>query len=465
MSLLRPHSGLISFIQRMLDVGLIAFGLAVCSAANYQDWNALMTFSVILVAPVFLAVGEALHLYASWRLKASEDEFKTVFIVWFVTVCAVIVAAFLAKVSVGPSRLTVVAWILTVPALLILPRVAIRAFLKSSRRRGMNTRTACVVGATPLAQQVIQSLRRIEGFDGQLIHIYEDRSRTRIGNAIGDASNLAGNFNHLMTHAHGGQMDYVFIALPMNAQRRISDLVRRLANTTASVYVVPDLFTADLMRTRWSMLGDLPLLSVYESPFDEFNSLVKRAEDLLLGGVILAVLAIPMLFVALAIKITSKGPVLFKQNRYGLNGRVVKVCKFRTMSVVEEDAAFKQAQLGDSRVTRLGRFLRSTSIDELPQLVNVLGGSLSLVGPRPHPIALNEQFRPLVHGYMLRHKVKPGITGWAQVNGWRGETNTLEKMQRRVEHDLEYVQNWSLWLDLKILVLTIAAVFSKKNAY
>jgi putative colanic acid biosynthesis UDP-glucose lipid carrier transferase len=204
---------------------------------------------------------------------------------------------------------------------------------------------------------------------------------------------------------------------------------------------------------------------VYESPFDGVSGWLKRTEDLALGALFLVVAAIPMALTAIAIKMTSSGSILFKQKRYGLNGRVVEVWKFRTMYTSEDGALVRQAYHGDQRVTRLGSFLRTNSLDELPQLLNVLSGQLSLVGPRPHAVAHNEQYRRLVHGYMLRHKIKPGITGWAQVNGWRGETDTTEKMQKRVDHDLAYLQNWSLWLDMKILVLTIGAVFSRKNAY
>jgi putative colanic acid biosynthesis UDP-glucose lipid carrier transferase len=195
------------------------------------------------------------------------------------------------------------------------------------------------------------------------------------------------------------------------------------------------------------------------------NGWLKRAEDLILGVAILAVAAIPMLLIACAVKWTSKGSILFKQRRYGLNGKVVYVWKFRTMTVSDDGETVMQAKKGDSRLTPIGAFLRRTSLDELPQFFNVLQGTMSIVGPRPHAVAHNEQYRWLIPGYMLRHKVKPGITGWAQVNGWRGETDTLEKMEKRVECDLEYMRNWSLWLDIKIVALTIFKGFYSKNAY
>jgi putative colanic acid biosynthesis UDP-glucose lipid carrier transferase len=229
--------------------------------------------------------------------------------------------------------------------------------------------------------------------------------------------------------------------------------------------VVPDLFIFQLKQARWTNVGGLPIVSIYESPFDGMNGWLKRVEDLLLGTAILVVAAIPMLAIAIAIKCTSKGSILFKQRRYGLNGKVVEVWKFRTMTCSDDGDVVRQATKCDARITRLGGFLRRSSLDELPQFFNVLAGDLSVVGPRPHAVAHNEQYRSLIPGYMLRHKVKPGITGWAQINGWRGETDTLEKMQKRVECDLEYVQHWSLWLDLKIVALTIIKGPYSKNAY
>lgn len=272
-----------------------------------------------------------------------------------------------------------------------------------------------------------------------------------------------GSLADLVQQARRSEVDYIFIALPLRAEKRIVQLTHRLADTTASVYVIPDVFIFDLMRARWSTFGTFPVVSVYDSPFHGLSGAVKRVEDIVLGLAFLAVAALPMAVIALALKLTSKESVLFRQQRYGLNGRVVRVIKFRTMNVSEDGANVVQAMRNDSRITPIGKFLRATSLDELPQLFNVLAGDMSLVGPRPHAVKVNEDFRRLIYGYMLRHKVKPGITGWAQVNGWHGE-DTVEKMQKRVEHDLHYLENWSLWLDLKILFRTIFAAVSRKGA-
>jgi putative colanic acid biosynthesis UDP-glucose lipid carrier transferase len=221
----------------------------------------------------------------------------------------------------------------------------------------------------------------------------------------------------------------------------------------------------DLLHASWGNVGDLPVVSISETPFYGVDGFVKRMEDVILASGLIMLFAIPMIFIAIGVKLSSRGPLFFRQRRYGLRGDQIEVWKFRTMLVWKDDDSVVQAKKNDPRVTRFGAFLRRTSLDELPQLINVLQGSMSLVGPRPHAVAHNEHYRKQIDRYMLRHKVKPGITGLAQVNGWRGETDTLGKMQKRIEFDLAYIQNWSLWLDLKILFRTMFIVFSDKHAY
>jgi len=465
MGVLKSSRTLISALQRLVDAGLVAIALYGACAALDQEWSAQLTLASAAAALLFLLIAEVLHLYGSWRLRSMDDEFRTVLAIWGATCAALVVAAFLLKISTNYSRLTTVAWFLMTPLVLLSSRIVVRALLRWLRRSGANTRTVAVAGSSSLAEAIVRELAHSASFGVRVIGVFDDRSPERLQKDGADSSRRVGSLAHLVDQARSGQLDYVFIALPMRAEKRIVELTNRLADTTASVYVIPDLFMFDLMRARWTMLGALPMVSVYESPFDGLNGGLKRAEDLFLGTLFLAIAAVPMLLIALGIKLTSRGTVLFRQKRYGLNGHFVEVLKFRTMNASDDGAEVPQARAGDSRVTAFGRFLRSTSFDELPQLFNVLSGEMSLVGPRPHAVAHNEQFRRLIHGYMLRHKVKPGITGWAQINGWRGETDTLEKMRHRVQHDLEYVRNWSLLLDLKILFVTVSAVFSRKNAY
>lgn len=242
-------------------------------------------------------------------------------------------------------------------------------------------------------------------------------------------------------------------------------LMEELRDTTASVYFVPDIFVFDLMRAQLAEIDGIPLLAVCETPFSGMNGVLKRASDIVFASVLIALLWPVMLVVAAGVRMSSPGPIIFKQRRYGLYGEQILVYKFRTMSVCEDRGAVTQATRDDPRVTPFGRFLRRTSLDELPQLFNVLFGSMSLVGPRPHAVAHNEEYRKLIDGYMLRHKVRPGITGWAQVNGFRGETESLEKMKRRIEYDLHYLRNWSLALDISILIRTARLVLRDTNAY
>src|SRR4051812_3777837 len=241
----------------------------------------------------------------------------------------------------------------------------------------------------------------------------------------------------------------------MASQPRILKLLEELRDTTASIYFVPDIFVYDLIQARVSSIGGLPVVAVCETPFFGVNGLVKKASDFILATIILTLIAPVLLAIAIGVKMSSPGPVLFKQRRYGLDGRKIVVYKFRSMTVAEDGDVVKQATRNDSRITKFGAFLRKSSLDELPQFINVLQGRMSVVGPRPHAVAHNEMYRKLTRGYMIRHKVKPGITGLAQVRGWRGETESVDKMKGRIECDLEYLRNWSVLLDLQIILKTV----------
>jgi putative colanic acid biosynthesis UDP-glucose lipid carrier transferase len=465
MTILKPYGGFFIALHRVLDACLIALTLWGANRALEHDWAPMLTLALAGAIVLFLVLGEARRLYASWRLGSLDDEFGNVLAIWIFTCSALIVVAFLLKVSSNYSRLVTTAWFLCTPALLMTSRLAIRGGLRWLRRHGANMRSVAVAGAGPLADRIVKQLEESQSFGVRVAGIFDDRAAGRQAADGYDISRTAGTLHDMVELARRGELDYVFIALPMRAEKRVVELANQLADTTATVYVVPDLFVFDLMRARWTTLGGLPAVSIYESPFDGVNGWLKRAEDLVVGSVLLVLTAIPMAAIALGVALTTPGSVIFRQRRYGLNGKVVRVLKFRTMNVSQDgtDVVVIPPGQQDPRVTPIGRFLRATSLDELPQLFNVLGGSMSLVGPRPHAVAVNEQYRRLIHGYMLRHKVKPGITGWAQVNGWHGD-DTPEKMQKRVEHDLDYMQNWSLWLDLKILALTLLTVLSRRSA-
>jgi putative colanic acid biosynthesis UDP-glucose lipid carrier transferase len=297
----------------------------------------------------------------------------------------------------------------------------------------------------------------------RIVGCFDDDGRKH-GMSIGGVPVL-GDTADAAAYVKSEHVDRVYIALPMRAEAKIRKVFDLLQDTTASMYMVPDVLMFQLMDARMYEINGLPVFSLCETPLLGPFGLIKRLEDIVLASLILAVISPLMAAIAIAIKATSPGPILFKQRRYGLNGDVVLVWKFRTMTVLEDDHSVTQTIRHDPRVTPLGCILRRTSLDELPQFFNVLQGRMSIVGPRPHAIVHNEQYRRLIKGYMWRHKVKPGITGWAQVNGWRGETDSLSKMEKRVEYDIDYIRNWSVWLDAKIILMTIWKGFRNPNAY
>lgn len=295
-----------------------------------------------------------------------------------------------------------------------------------------------------------------------LVGFVDNRSSQRIH---GYTTKMLGTLSQIASVIKAHQIHVIYISMPMVSQPRILQLLDELKDTTASVYFVPDMFVTDLIQGHTSSVCGMPVISVCETPFKARNGVNKRISDILISAFILGMIFPLMLVIAAAIKMESRGPVIFKQRRYGLDGEEILVYKFRSMTVTEDGDSIQQAQVNDARITRLGAFLRKTSLDELPQFINVLQGRMSVVGPRPHAIAHNELYRKLIKGYMVRHKVKPGITGWAQVNGFRGETKTLDKMKGRIDHDLDYLRNWSLRLDVIIILKTIRLVLKDQNAY
>ncbi len=325
------------------------------------------------------------------------------------------------------------------------------------------TRRAVVVGAGPLAVTVSHALRA-KGIDhGELLGWFDDRGPDRLH--AEPTLKLLGSLADLAAYVREHDIDEVYITLPMSSQPRIAGLLESVHGTTASVYYVPDVPGIGIIQGRLHHINGVPVLGLCESPFVGINEVVKRASDVVLASFLLTLTAPVMLLIAIGIKLTSPGPVLFRQRRNGLDGHEITVLKFRSMTTQDDGPAIAQAGRNDPRITRFGAFLRRTSLDELPQFINVLQGHMSIVGPRPHAVAHNEIYRQAIKAYMVRHKVRPGITGWAQVNGLRGETESVERMQARVEYDLAYLRNWSLWLDLRIVLRTIRLMFFDRNAY
>ncbi len=465
--LIRPNRSIRPFVERLTD------GIAIGGSIAAMSWWNLGTVSATSLSTagscwaVFLLMGELTGLYRDWRGARSEQSWGRALLTWALTLAIFSLGRFaIQEVAHTAVSIGFASWMVVAPAALVAGRAMMHGLLQELYRHGWHTRPCAVFGINSLGVQIAENLRRNPEHGMTLTGFYDDRPSDRTNTIPEELGTRRGGLEQLVQDARDGLVQVVYITLPMRAESRIQrDLLDQLADTTASVYIVPDFLVFELLHGRWTDVGGLPAVSIFESPVYGVDGMLKRALDLVGAIVALAILGLPMVCIALAVKLTSPGPVFFRQRRYGLDGREVYVWKFRSMSVCEDGTAVKQATKGDSRVTPLGRILRKTSLDELPQLFNVLVGNMSLVGPRPHATAHNEQYRKLILGYMLRHKVKPGITGLAQVNGFRGETDTLEKMQGRLELDHEYIRTWSIWLDIKILFKTLWVVWRQPTAY
>lgn len=327
-----------------------------------------------------------------------------------------------------------------------------------------NRRPAVVIGAGSLGVKVAHALAEGRQRGIQFIGYFDDRSDGRVH---GEAGPLRlGGLKEAAPYIRQHGVRDAYITLPLGSQPRIITLLEDLQGTTASIYFVPDVFGISIIQGRLQDMNGVPVVGICETPFTGTNMLAKRLSDIVLSLLILVLISPVLLAIAIGVKLSSPGPAIFKQRRNGLDGEEIIVYKFRSMRAMDNGPVVRQATRDDPRITGFGAFLRRTSLDELPQFVNVLQGRMSIVGPRPHAVAHNELYRQLIKAYMVRHKVKPGITGWAQVNGHRGETNTVDKMQARVEYDLEYLRNWSLGFDLQIIARTVkVAFFDRENAY
>lgn len=355
-------------------------------------------------------------------------------------------------------------WILAVPILLFTAHRFASRYLPRLIALEGGERTAAIVGAGKLGRHLAEALQA-DSYSGiKFVGYFEDRIQP--DRLVVDPKTIFGTLDSVAASVKSKSIDLIYIALPMSSQPRIVKMLNELRDTTASIYFVPDFFVSDLIQARIDHIHGIPVLAICETPLYGINSLGKRLFDVVFSSLMLALLSPLMAIIAIGVKLSSPGPILFKQRRYGQDGEEIMVYKFRSMRVCEDSPnAIRQATKCDVRITRLGAFLRKSSLDELPQFINVLQGQMSVVGPRPHAVAHNELYRKLINGYMLRHKVKPGITGWAQVNGLRGETETVEKMRTRIQYDLDYLRQWSLLFDLVIILKTVTVVFRDRNAY
>ena len=355
------------------------------------------------------------------------------------------------------------AWGVAAPAAHWLAVFSGRNALRRWAQMPQNRHSAVIIGAGPLGAKLANALisPRDRGVD--VLGYFDDRDGDRVH---ADAAALRlGPLRRAAPWMREHGVHQVYITLPLGSQPRIVELLEELQDTTASVFFVPDVFGISIIQGRLQEIHGMPVVGLCETPFTGTNRLIKRSSDIVLALAALLLLAPVLLVLALGVKLSSPGPVIFRQRRNGLDGEEIVVYKFRSMRSTDDGPDIRQAMKDDPRITPFGAFMRRTSLDELPQFFNVLQGRMSIVGPRPHAVAHNEQYRQLIKAYMVRHKVKPGITGWAQVHGLRGETETVDKMQQRVEYDLEYLRNWSLRLDLQIIARTVKLVFFDRRAY
>jgi len=421
-----------------------------------EPYSVLATLAFIVCFVVYREMAAVSATFA----RKPRDFLQRSAAAWAIVVSCLALLGFALQYSEVFSRLVLFSWALVTPILIAAVQFWAYTFFVHNAVRA---RSAVIAGVSDLSRRLAQAIATRPDLGQTLEGWFEDRSAERIGPTEGRP--LLGSLADLPAYVKNNSIDVIYIALPIRHEERTKKLVDELHDTTASIYFVPDIFVFDLIQSRVDVIDGLPILALCETPFFGINGLVKRATDLFLASLLLLLATPVMLFVAIGVGLTTPGSIIFKQRRYGLDGREIIVYKFRSMRSSDDGTTVQQALRNDSRTTPFGRFIRRYSLDELPQLINVVQGRMSLVGPRPHAIAHNEEYRRLIKGYMIRHKVAPGITGLAQIRGYRGETSTVEQMRARVECDLEYLRRWSLALDLKIIAVTIVRMFSDTKAY
>ncbi len=403
-------------------------------------------------------------LYSLRTLRSPAAQVGRLVAAWAVVMMAMLALAFFTKTSEDFSRIWFLLWIAMGLAMLFLNRFIGALIVARLNRKGRLRARVAIVGAGGIGQRLAEHLSGHGAKSSTVVGVWDDRG-TRVPPSI-SGFQVRGTVEDLIAYAREHEVDDIIIALPWQASARIRQIARQLYVVPANVRICPDLVGFGIPLRGFSSMEGVPLLNIYERPLSGWALVTKALEDRALAILLLILFAPLMLLIAIAIKLDSKGPVLFRQRRYGFNNNPFDVYKFRSMRVeAGADESAPQATRGDPRVTRVGAFLRRTSLDELPQLFNVLKGDMSIVGPRPHAVAHNEKYARVIDEYMCRHRVKPGITGWAQINGWRGETETPEKMSMRVQYDLYYIENWSLLFDLRILFMTAFVGFTHRNAY
>jgi Undecaprenyl-phosphate glucose phosphotransferase len=461
-------SGTVRFMDVVIAVasGIAAYYFYVAHQPDAESGPYVIALALhtLLLVNVF----QFAELYRFEGLRQFYQQIGRVLVAWTFVFAIMIVIAFLAKVSSQYSRIWLLIWYTFGLFGLLLFRVLLRWAFRKWRREGRLIQRVVIVGGGEHGRYLLTALRDDPEAETEVVGIFDDRGPRRVPDDI-DGYQKLGSINDLLVFARTNRIDLIVVALPLVAEKRVLEILQKLWVLPVDIRLSPQTTSIRFAPQAYSYLGRVPCLKVFDKPLTDWDSIVKAVEDRVLASLILLFIAPLLIAIAIAIKLDSPGPVIFKQKRRGFNNQLFELYKFRTLRhEMRDDNAAKLVTKNDNRVTRVGAFLRRSSLDELPQFFNVLKGDMSVVGPRPHAImakAGDQLYEDVVTGYFARHRVKPGLTGWAQINGWRGETDTAEKLMRRLEFDLYYIENWSLWMDLKILLLTPFSLGSTKNAY
>jgi putative colanic acid biosynthesis UDP-glucose lipid carrier transferase len=466
--LLKEYAGPLSYLLRGLDVVAVVGSGLLAYFYKFSDLELPVHYrNALIIAAVFTwVIFSFLGIYESVRTKNFWVHISTLLKALTLVFTLLAGLSFLTKTGEDFSRIWFTYWVAIAFVLLTFFRASLLMCLRIMRANRWNERRVVVIGVSELSNRLVESIQQALWTGFRITAVFDDTGKHEHTTVGGIPVTAMPHDIGTYLQQQKQSIDEIWLAMPLSAESRVKKLLHELRHHVVTIRMVLDVFGFGLFKSSVTDLAGFPALNLSDSPMVGTNRLVKAIEDRVLAAIILLAISPVFLLIAIGVKLTSRGPVYFKQLRHGWDGRIIKVYKFRTMFQHQEaQGQVTQASINDNRVTSFGRFLRKTSLDELPQFINVLQGRMSIVGPRPHAVSHNEFYKDSIKAYMQRHKVKPGITGWAQVNGWRGETETLDKMEKRVEYDLYYIEHWSLWFDLKIIMLTFFQGFINKNAY
>ncbi len=462
---------MVSGTLRLIELGLlVAAGVVLYALYVGVTAHLYWEYPVVILGGSIAAVLllELIDAYQIPNLLRPFNMLSRILLVWAGTFALMALAGFFFKISSEFSRVWFSGWFVSGFVLLAFVRFLMARLVRRWARNGRMERRAVIVGGGKTAESLIRSIEQTPGNDIRICGIFDDRDDKRSPPIVAGYPKL-GTVAQLIDFARIARIDMLIVSLPITAESRVLSLLKKLWVLPVDIRLSAHSNQLRFRPRAYSYVGSVPMLDIFDKPINDWDSVAKRAFDIVFSLIGIVLFAPVMIVTAIAIKLDSKGPVFFRQKRHGFNNEIVEVLKFRSMYADQSDpTAVKAVTKGDPRVTRVGRFIRKASIDELPQFFNALVGTLSLVGPRPHAVSArshNKLYNEVVDGYFARHKVKPGVTGWAQINGWRGEIDTDEKIRMRTEFDLHYIENWSLWFDLKILLLTPVRLLNTENAY